>query len=83
MESQLTVRVSEKLWAAVEARARRLQCKLSEVVPVDWEASLLKWPVAWKSADRIRHLLGSLNSKFPDLAERHREYVLESPRGER
>jgi hypothetical protein len=27
-------------------------------------------------ADRVEHLIGSLASGVPDLAERHREYVL-------
>ena len=29
-----------------------------------------------KPADRVEHLIGSLSSGVPDLAERHREYVL-------
>jgi hypothetical protein len=29
-----------------------------------------------KPADRAKHLIGSLSSGVPDLAERHREYVL-------
>jgi hypothetical protein len=33
-------------------------------------------PAGTKPADRVAHLLGSLSSGVPDLAERHREYVL-------
>jgi hypothetical protein len=29
-----------------------------------------------KPAERVEHLIGSLSSGVPDLAERHREYVL-------
>jgi hypothetical protein len=29
-----------------------------------------------KPAERVGHLIGSLTSGVPDLAERHREYVL-------
>jgi hypothetical protein len=29
-----------------------------------------------KPAERVGHLIGSLSSGVPDLAERHREYVL-------
>jgi hypothetical protein len=29
-----------------------------------------------KPAERAAHLIGSLSSGVPDLAERHREYVL-------
>jgi len=31
-----------------------------------------------KPADQVAHLLGSLSSGVPDLAERQREYVLAS-----
>jgi hypothetical protein len=31
-----------------------------------------------KPAERVEHLVGSLASGVPDLAERHREYVLAS-----
>ena len=30
------------------------------------------------AAERVEHLIGSLSSGVPDLAERHREYVLAS-----
>ena len=83
MQSQLTVRVSEELRAAVEARARRLQRKPSEIVRMAIEAFVLEEPASRKPADRVRHLLGALDSKTPDLAERHREYVLGCLRRER
>jgi len=33
-------------------------------------------PADRKPAERVTHLLGSLSSGVPDLAERHREYVM-------
>jgi hypothetical protein len=33
---------------------------------------------AAKPAERVRDLIGSLESGVPDLAARHREYVLEA-----
>jgi hypothetical protein len=33
-------------------------------------------PTAAKPAERVEHLIGSLASGVPDLAERHREYIL-------
>jgi hypothetical protein len=33
-------------------------------------------PTERKPAERVEHLIGSLSSGAPDLAERHREYVL-------
>lgn len=35
-------------------------------------------PTGNKPAERVEHLIGSLSSGIPDLAERHREYVLAS-----
>lgn len=40
------------------------------------EAFLQGAPNTGTPADRVEHLLGSLASGVPDLAERHREYVL-------
>jgi hypothetical protein len=33
-----------------------------------------------RPADRVRGLIGSLTSGVPDLAERHREYIIEALR---
>jgi hypothetical protein len=33
-------------------------------------------PADRKPAERVDHLIGSLSSGVPDLAERHRDYVL-------
>lgn len=35
-------------------------------------------PAAGTPADRVEHLIGALTSGVPDLAERHREYILAS-----
>lgn len=40
------------------------------------EAFLHGPPTAGKPVERVGHLIGSLASGVPDLAERHREYVL-------
>jgi hypothetical protein len=40
------------------------------------EAFLRAPPAASKPVESVEHLLGSLSSGIPDLAERHREYVL-------
>jgi len=40
------------------------------------EAFLQGAPTTGKPAERVEHLIGSLASGVPDLAERHREYVL-------
>jgi len=33
-------------------------------------------PTDSKPAERVAHLIGAVSSGVPDLAERHREYVL-------
>ena len=56
---------------------RRLGRRPSDVVRMALESFLNEAPPAdRKPADRVAHLLGSLSSGVPDLAARHREYVL-------
>lgn len=79
MEDQLTVRLPQDLGRALRAASRRLQRKNSEVVRMALR-EFLGAPARARPADRVRSLIGSLESGIPDLAERHREYVLESLR---
>lgn len=76
---QLTVRFPADLDAALAAAADRLQRKRAEVVRMALR-SFLDVDETTKPADRVRGLLGSLESGVPDLAENHRRYVLESLR---
>lgn len=80
MDSQLTIRLPDDLRRALDEASRRMHRKSSEIV----RAALRKYLDAElrssKPADRVRPLLGSVESGKPDLAERHREYVLESIR---
>jgi metal-responsive CopG/Arc/MetJ family transcriptional regulator len=83
MAAQLTVRLSEDLSSALELMAARLRRKRAEVVRMALEQFLE--PPAKRDqapAERVRHLLGSLESGIPDLAENHRAYVLEASGGE-
>jgi metal-responsive CopG/Arc/MetJ family transcriptional regulator len=79
MESQLTIRIPSDLREALERASRRTGLKNSELVRQALR-SYLETPTNWQQrpAARIRHLVGSLESGIPDLAERHREYVIES-----
>ena len=36
-----------------------------------------------RPAERVANLIGALDSRVPDLAEKHREYILESLRSAR
>ena len=77
MEDQITVRLPAALGRALRQTSRRLDRRPSDVVRMALESFLHESPPAGrKPADRVAHLLGSLASGVPDLAERHRAYVL-------
>lgn len=77
--SQLTVRLPADLTDDLESAARSLQRKKSEVVRMALRDYLGRSQEG-RPADRVRGLLGALESGVPDLAEDHRRYVLESLR---
>jgi hypothetical protein len=79
MDDQITVRLPTPLGRTLRRTSRRLGRRPSDVVRMALEAFLRGAPPAdSKPAERVGHLLGSLSSGVPDLAERHREYVLAS-----
>ena len=79
MESQVTVRIPADLKRDLDEAARRLQRKSSEIVRMALRAFLQEAPGRdSRPIDRVRGLLGSLGSGVPQLAERHREYVIDS-----
>jgi metal-responsive CopG/Arc/MetJ family transcriptional regulator len=79
MATQLTVRMPEDLRKALDKASRKLNRKPSEVVRMALREFLrVGSGTRSRPADRVRGLLGSLDSGVPDLAERHREYLLES-----
>ena len=79
MDDQITVRLPAPLGRSLRRTSRRLGRRPSDVVRLALEAFLQGAPVADpKPSERVAHLLGSLSSGVPDLAERHREYLLAS-----
>jgi metal-responsive CopG/Arc/MetJ family transcriptional regulator len=81
VHDQVTVRLPEDLSAALKAASRRLQRKSSEIVRIALREYLgPSLAPETRPADRVRGLVGSLESGVPDLAERHRRHVLESIR---
>ncbi len=79
MEAQLTVRIPEDIKQALDDAARRTHRKPSEIVRLALRAFLQgSDDPDQRPADRVRGLLGSLQSEFPHLAERHREYLIGS-----
>lgn len=76
MPGQLTVRLPDHLEDALQGAAKRLNRKRSEIVRMALEQFLAVGGVT-HPAGRVSGLLGSLDSGVSDLAERHRDYVLE------
>jgi hypothetical protein len=78
MDDQLTVRLPRDLSLALQRAARQMHRKNAEVVRMALRQFLEVPHDAGRPVDRVRHLLGSVGSGDPDLAEHHRERVLES-----
>ena len=79
MNTQFSVRLPEDLHNALRQVSRQSGMKSAEIVRQALREHLHLHPDhnAHRSpAARSAHLLGSLESGIPDLAERHREYLL-------
>ena len=84
MQDQLTVRLPADLSRALATAARRMQRKQSEIVRLALRDYLsVPSEAGARPADRARSLIGSLASGVPDLAEKHRAYIIESLRRDR
>ena len=79
MSDQLTIRLPEELNRALEAASTRMRRRRSEIVRLAL-AQFLSLELLGEETPggRVRHLIGSLETGIPDLAENHRSYVLES-----
>jgi predicted DNA-binding protein len=75
MERQLTMRLPADLAAKLERSARRLKRKRSEVVRQALEHFLDSEPDV-RPIERVRDLLGRVQSGVPDLGQRHRDYLI-------
>ena len=81
METQLTVRLPDELSRSLRAASRRMQRKSSEIVRMALREFLgTRQGAETRPADRVRSLIGSLESGIPDLAEKERTYLLKSLR---
>ncbi len=81
MESQLTVRLPRHLADALKIRAGQMQRKPSELVRMA-VSEFLQIPEQGRAqpAERVKDLIGSLQSGVQDLAVRHREHILKKLR---
>lgn len=80
MARQLTVRIPDDLDDSLRLAEQKLQNTPSEIVRKALRQFLRSAVLDRHPADRVQDLIGSLDSRVPDLAERHRDYILESLR---
>jgi hypothetical protein len=81
MEDQLTVRLPRELGDALRKKAAQMQRKPSELVRMAVTEFLETSAEARnRPSVRARNLIGSLDTGIPDLAVRHREYLLKKLR---
>ncbi len=78
MERQLTLRMPAALANRLERVAREMRRKRSELMRLALEQFLDGTSVQRQTRpiDRVRDLLGSLESGLPDLGQRHRDYLV-------
>lgn len=82
MQRQLTVRLPAELAERLDRAAQRLRRKRSEIVRLALE-EFLAVEIEERPIERVRDLLGQVESGIPDLGQRHREYLLRRLRDER
>ena len=75
MDAQLTLRLPGPLNEKLERTATRLKRKRSDVVRLALE-QYFESDVPIRPADRVRDLLGSVESGVPDLGQNHREHLI-------
>ena len=83
MARQLTVRISDDIDEGLTLASRKLHLTPSKIVRMALRQFLRIDAEQQYPAQRVSELLGSLDSGIPDLATRHREYILESLRNGR
>lgn len=75
MDSQLTLRLPGELANKLDRSAKRLRRKRSDVVRLALEQFLESEP-EFRPVERVRDLLGRVESGVPDLGQRHREHLI-------
>lgn len=77
MKGQLTVRLTDELEEGVAALARKLHRKRSDVVRIALERFMREEGKAQdeRPYERVKNLLGSVESGVQDLGSNHREHL--------
>jgi len=74
MDQQLSLRLPASLAKKLDQAALRMQRNRSEVIRLALE-QFLETEVEIRPIERIRDLLGKVESGIPDLGARHRDYL--------
>lgn len=79
MSLQLTVRLPQDLNDGITDIARRMRLKRSDIVRMAIEKFITEFEEKGEDRpyERVRKLIGRIESGLPDLGERHREYLIE------
>ena len=82
MSKKYSLRLPDDLAGSLEEASERLKLRPSELIRAALRDFLRELPpLHGKPVERVRHLIGCVESGIPDLAERHREHLEASLRG--
>lgn len=78
MQTQLSVRIPQKLEKETSVLAKKLHLRRSDIVRMALQRFLDEtgFDNTVKPYDRVKHLLGAFSSGIPDLGESHRKHLL-------
>ena len=81
---QLTIRIPDEQMSIIEHIAKKMGLKKSDVTRMAITKFIEEYNVSTaKPFNKIKHLLGAVESGVPDLGQRHREYLLKKIKGDR
>lgn len=79
MAEPLTIRLPDDLSRALDQAAEQMQRERAEIIRLALYRYLgIPSEGHEAPAERVRHLIGSLDSGTPDLAKNHRTYLLDA-----
>lgn len=79
MHSQFTVRLPQDLNDGITNIAKRMRLKRSDIIRIAIENFIAGFEGKEKNHpyEKVKKLIGSIESGIPDLGEKHREYLIE------
>ena len=81
---QLTIRMPNEQMNRIEHIAKKLGLKKSDVTRIAIKKFIEEYNDSTvKPFDKVKHLLGIVESGVPDLGQRHREHLLKKIKGDR